>query len=383
MNQKKIAWFVSTLGYNNKLLYWEPILEGFFREFHNTRILTFGTECPVGSTGRRVEKAVSCFRFKRKLRSGFTKINSIPSPVGFFELTDWRPDLVVASEFGLMTFYAVIYRQIFSKSRLLLLVENDPRFIQGCKKGFFNRVVRQWIGKHADMVLTNNSQGRTYLLEYIGLSEDIVMKACYLTSQLPPLPTSIISRRKHEKLIILYVGRILKNKGLYELILALTILSDCDRGRIEVHIVGDGPYLETLERLSREHKLSETIIFYGKQPYEQLTQYYSSADVFILPTLGDYRALVGFEALSAGLPIIGSCYDGAVSEVVEDGINGFIIDPLRPELISEKIVWFIENRGKLASFSSASQRLAERYSFSTAVANLVHACHACLERSSE
>jgi len=79
--------------------------------------------------------------------------------------------------------------------------------------------------------------------------------------------------------------------------------------------------------------------------------------------LGDYRALVGFEALSQGLPLIYSKYDGAFSEVVIHKINGFIIDPKNIEEITNSMAYFISNPNEILNLSNKSKEIFKKYSF--------------------
>ena len=95
---------------------------------------------------------------------------------------------------------------------------------------------------------------------------------------------------------------------------------------------------------------------------------------FLFPTLADYRSLVPFEALSSGLPILASVYDGGISETVRQGENGFAFDPRNSEQLAGYMSEFIERPDLIASFSAKSLDLAKRYTLPRAVATLLKAC---------
>ncbi len=67
--------------------------------------------------------------------------------------------------------------------------------------------------------------------------------------------------------------------------------------------------------------------FLGAFQYDDLPEIYSSAGVFVLPTLADNWAVVVNEALAAGLPVLGSVYAQAVEELIQEGRNGWIFRP--------------------------------------------------------
>jgi glycosyltransferase involved in cell wall biosynthesis len=109
---------------------------------------------------------------------------------------------------------------------------------------------------------------------------------------------------------------------------------------------------------------------------------YAAADVFVAPTLRDYRSLVGFEAIACGLPVIASVHDGAAAEVVVPGDNGFILDPRDTGALARALAWFIDRPEERARMGAASRTIARRYTVERIVANLVEASRLALTRGS-
>ncbi len=169
------------------------------------------------------------------------------------------------------------------------------------------------------------------------------------------------------RLRLMYVGQLIARKGVAQLIEGVARLPMAVRNELELWLVGDGEQRESLEQLVAAHKLAEVVTFFGRQPYERLAAFYESADAFVMPTLDDYRALVGFEALAHGLPLLHSRYDGAHGEVLCDGENGRLFDPLSPRDIADKLTWLVERRGQLAHMSAVSRERAKRFTPSRAV----------------
>ena len=82
--------------------------------------------------------------------------------------------------------------------------------------------------------------------------------------------------------------------------------------------------------MARELQLSN-VLFTGAIPYEDTALYYSLADIFVMPSLEDKWSLVVPEAMSLGLPILCSIYNGCWPELVREGENGWVFDPQKPE----------------------------------------------------
>jgi glycosyltransferase involved in cell wall biosynthesis len=138
---------------------------------------------------------------------------------------------------------------------------------------------------------------------------------------------------------VLYIGRIEESKGLQELLLACK-----DIDGIFVNIVGDGPFLEELKTLSRQYKMSQKLLFYGKLPYDKTVEMYACNDVFVLPTKrveGLPMTLV--EASFAGLAIVTTDIGGN-KDVVENRSNGLLLKNLDVSALKNTILELAKNR---------------------------------------
>ena len=125
----------------------------------------------------------------------------------------------------------------------------------------------------------------------------------------------------------LFVGRLLKEKGVFDLIEAYGKLGPELRSAVGLVFVGDGVAREELAR--RAIGISPGFIHLaGFQQREQLAKYYALGEVFVFPTHTDPWGLVVNEAMSCALPIICSNVAGCAEDLVSDGWNGRVV-PVR------------------------------------------------------
>lgn len=119
-----------------------------------------------------------------------------------------------------------------------------------------------------------------------------------------------------EKRVLLYVGRISKEKDLHVIAAACRRLAK-ERLPIQMVFVGEGPYLKELRRALPD------ACFTGALSGTDLATAYASADVFLFPSTTDTYGNVVVEAHAAGLPTVVSD-TGGPKELVQDGVNGLI-----------------------------------------------------------
>lgn len=169
----------------------------------------------------------------------------------------------------------------------------------------------------------------------------------------------VFNKINKETLDVLYIGRLSKEKGVDILIGAFKSIKE---GFCRLHIVGDGPEKRKLEILVAEDK---RIKFYGMKNLSEVKEFYLFCDLLVMPSICyESFALVVLEAFSFGIPVIGSRI-GAISELIENGYNGFLFIPRDKEELQQKIQIFIDDFNKdkylLKIFSKNAYAKSEKY----------------------
>lgn len=121
----------------------------------------------------------------------------------------------------------------------------------------------------------------------------------------------------------LYVGRLVPEKGIFDLLAAYSALAEHERSQIGLVFAGDGASRGRLaERAAAITPGS--VRFSGFVHREELPQLYTLAEALVFPTHSDTWGLVVNEAMACSLPVIASDVAGCVPDLVEDGRNGFV-----------------------------------------------------------
>jgi glycosyltransferase involved in cell wall biosynthesis len=135
---------------------------------------------------------------------------------------------------------------------------------------------------------------------------------------------------------ILFVGRLVPEKGVFELLEAYAKLESGLRAEVGMVFVGDGLSREDLAQQAKRISPG-AVCFPGFAQREDLAGLYALAEALVLPTHSDPWGLVVNEAMACGLPIIVSSVAGCSVDLVEDGWNGYVVPPRDSEKLSVAI----------------------------------------------
>lgn len=136
---------------------------------------------------------------------------------------------------------------------------------------------------------------------------------------------------------LVFSGRLVKEKNLFCLLDAFYAIKNDSRKAIypDLVVMGDGPLRHELELYCLEKQLQGCVHFVGYQPYEMLPKVYGLSLGLILPSTLEPWGLVVNEALASKVPVLVSEKCGCAKDLVKNGVNGFVFDPLKHQTLSD------------------------------------------------
>ncbi len=138
------------------------------------------------------------------------------------------------------------------------------------------------------------------------------------------IPTKIADNRK-DPYKLLFIGKIVKSKGVYDLVKAIDLLvKEYNIKNLKCLIAGDGE-IKKVKKYISTLKLDKYIDVLGWCDEKEKEKLYLASNVFVLPSYYESFGLVLIEAMSYMLPIV-STKAGAIPSVVIDGEDGFLVD---------------------------------------------------------
>ena len=173
------------------------------------------------------------------------------------------------------------------------------------------------------------------------------------------------------KFVILFVGRLVSQKGIQDLISAFSLLPVDIRSNCFLWVIGDGMLASQLEEQVSKATLTDQIRFLGAVSHANLADYYAAADLFVGPSrvekTGDTESqgVVFLEAFASGTPVIATKV-GGIPDIVEHQSTGLLVEAKDPEALSHAIIELYSDRNSGRRLANQARSIALRkYSWET------------------
>lgn len=159
--------------------------------------------------------------------------------------------------------------------------------------------------------------------------------------------------------VIGYAGRVAPDKGLGMLLAAVKGAHDIQKN-ILLKLVGadEGNYYRQISNYIRQNHMEEYVIYAGLE--RDMEKFYRGLDLFILPSSArEAFGLVLCEAMYCEVPVVTSS-SGAQAEIVTDGVNGILLNPLTVDTLKEAILGAYQNRNRTLEMARKGKEAIEQ-----------------------
>lgn len=254
---------------------------------------------------------------------GFTRMLQVHFPYDTIaQLWRYRPDAVISVELGPRSLQVVFYKMLRPSTRLLLWCKLSEHSERGWSR--WRIMLRRFLLSQADGVLVNGESGARYI-EKLGFPNARIYR---INQPVDVEMFALAGRQRPEAAAtrLLCCGVLSARKGVLPFLTQLDVWARAHpQVPLELWWLGDGDMRATLEGFACAPNLAQRFI--GEVAYADLPGWYSQADILAFPSLLDEWGLVVNEAMASGLPVMGSLYAQAVTELVTEGVTGWLFDP--------------------------------------------------------
>jgi glycosyltransferase involved in cell wall biosynthesis len=175
----------------------------------------------------------------------------------------------------------------------------------------------------------------------------------------------------------LFAGRLVKSKGVFELLQAYGSLDENLRSQVGLVFAGEGPLRPELQRIAKS--ICGTIRFAGFVQRDELASYYGLADCLVFPSHSDPWGLVVNEAMACGLPVICGQSAGCAADLVKS--NGRPIDSRNVGQLAHAMEELATDADLRRQMSRESLKIIQNYSPEICAAGIAQAALTCSSRT--
>lgn len=170
----------------------------------------------------------------------------------------------------------------------------------------------------------------------------------------------VVPAERTPSFTVLYAGRLGTEKNIGYLIMAFAALLK-NLPEAVLWVAGRGPEGPALESLTAQLGMSDKVKFLGFLDHPTLARYYAACDVFVLPSIQEAQPLVAMEAMWFGRPVIVTSAIVAAEEMVDQGVNGYIVDPESVDDLTSRLQLLAAQPATRAAQGEASRLRASAY----------------------
>ncbi len=229
----------------------------------------------------------------------------------------------------------------------------STHFVYNFKDNFFSRFTK-WAYNLADRILCVSIKSGEEM-ERVGINKSKIGKCAYWIDLRQFKPVDKIKAKKAlnwpNKFSVLFVGRLVKEKGILELVSSLAYLDE----KIHLYVIGDGPLKSEVLKKAKSYK---NFTYIGLVENTKIPSYYSAADVVVVPSYEETLGRVGMEALACSTPVVATD-KGGIREVISEDVG--ILIRLKPKNIANALNRLYKNKKLYKSMKAKAREHVSKF----------------------
>lgn len=199
------------------------------------------------------------------------------------------------------------------------------------------------------VVVLSEAERIRYSRLVVGSVISLIPNAIKVTEYCPAISRNERSR----KMVLIYLGRLDRKKGLFEALHAMHILRiERNINNVRMQLAGSGPAESELKERIAELNLAECVSLIGPLFGRDKIQFLQNADMLVFPSYHEGLPYVILESMAAATPVLATPV-GAIPEIIENGVHGVLVRPRDAVALADAIDTLIKDRRSLKRMSKA------------------------------
>ena len=221
----------------------------------------------------------------------------------------------------------------------------------------------KWVWRFSDAIVVNAKRIKDYLVHSEKIENEKI-KVIYNGVDVHETDNDSCRSQEPGSVVVGMVANFREQKDHATYLEAAKIVIEKKAG-VRFVLIGSGPRETEMKEYSKRLGLDGSVTFLGRQTGQELYAAMQQLSVSVLVSFNEGVPNVLLESMALGIPIIGNP-SGGIPEIIEDGVNGFLIPYKRPDLLAEKILYLLSHSKSAEEMGRAGQEKAmKEFSYST------------------
>lgn len=280
-------------------------------------------------------------------------------------LSNYKPDILICGGYSIYSFLLLLYKRCFGKKMLIWSAETVDS--EACRKNnrFLRKIFRIPMFRSVDAWLAYGPPASEYLANH-GIAPEKIR----IVNNPSELDWKDVGERAPVGNEVLSVIRMVEQKSPYSII-ELAKLAAKKYPDLKFTVIGDGPLLPEFNKLICDNNLNN-IKNIERVDRDVIHKYYRRSSLLLhIPRYDQWPHVIN-EAMINGLPIICTNKCGIPGDLVENEVNGFVVDEIDYFSLIEKIVYLVKNDSINKKFGYFSREKIKNINSFETVSNIIN-----------
>ena len=240
----------------------------------------------------------------------------------------------------------------FYPSKEIIIQVHSGKFIEFFEKNkYYRKIIKQTFDKAVALIFITEKQ-------HLFFSENGFKDKAYLTRN-PIIDRESFQRNPDKELNIIFLGKISKEKGVFDLIEAAYDLKDfLIEYNVKIFIAGAGE-TNLLKNKIKDKNIEQVISYIGWVDHKEKERILRNSNLMVLPSYFEAMPMSILEGMSFGMPIIATNV-GAIPNLVGDE-NGRLISPGDIKALKQSLKYYVLDRNAIETAGNNSYRKSKIY----------------------
>ena len=257
----------------------------------------------------------------------------------FFKINNRYDFVVINTRFFALTIFGFLWAKLF-KNRVIYIEHGSSEvFLNSSLLNSISRIVNKisltFLTNYSEIVFTVSLAGKKFLIHNCKISKPIkilpnALNFELIENQSENAQIQLIKEKEKNKVIVLFIGRLIYAKGVQDLISVIKEFNN-----VLLLVVGDGPYKRDLEEIS-----SNNVIFFGNQAL--IKPFFTITDILVNPSYSESLPTTIIEAGYFRKPVIASNV-GGTKELLIENKTGLLFNPKNKQQLKIQLIKLIND----------------------------------------